>query len=103
MLVEEKTKDELVNVTSYEYGLNNRLEKEARKREELTEGQSKTKVCYWDGTDIVAEQADGGIIFFQHRFTSYNVSLFIISVRFLIGKILLALHPVLLLIFYNSF
>jgi len=65
MLVEEKTKEELVNVTSYEYGLNNRLEKEARKREELTEGQSKMKVCYWDGTDIVAEQADGGIIFFN--------------------------------------
>jgi len=30
--------------------------------QELTKGQSKTKVCYWDGTDIVAEQADGGSV-----------------------------------------
>ena len=29
---------------------------------ELTESQSKTKVCYWDGADIVAEQTDGGSV-----------------------------------------
>ena len=147
MMVEGKTKDELVSVTSYEYGLNNRLEKEVRKQgkvtetwkyryddngnetfriwektspapeypgsvklsgswkrevpnvyewrhyngfhqlirvnqddkeiayqyrgdglrhssevRELTESQGKTKVCYWDGADIVAEQTDGGSV-----------------------------------------
>ena len=29
---------------------------------ELTESQSKTKVCYWDGADTVAEQTDGGSV-----------------------------------------
>jgi len=33
MMVEGKSKDELVSVTSYEYGLNNRLETEVRKQE----------------------------------------------------------------------
>lgn len=147
VMVEGKTKEELVSVTSYEYSLNNRLEKEVRKQgkvtetwqyryddngnetfriwgktsptpdypgsvkftgswqkevptvyewrhyngfhqlirvnqddkeiiyqyrgdglrhssevRNLTESQSKTKVCYWDGADIVAEQMDGGSI-----------------------------------------
>ncbi|WP_395546285.1 MULTISPECIES: hypothetical protein [unclassified Lacrimispora] len=30
IMVEGRTKDNLVSVTSYEYGLNNRLEKETR-------------------------------------------------------------------------
>jgi YD repeat-containing protein len=37
MMVEGKTKDELVSVTSYEYGLNNRLEKETKKQGKTTE------------------------------------------------------------------
>ncbi len=37
MMVEGRTKDELVSVTSYEYGLNNRLEKETKKRGNTTE------------------------------------------------------------------
>ncbi|MFW6678314.1 RHS repeat-associated core domain-containing protein [Lacrimispora sp. AGF001] len=37
MMVEGRTKDELVSVTSYEYGLNNRLEKETRKQGNTTE------------------------------------------------------------------
>jgi RHS repeat-associated protein len=37
MMVEGRTKDELVSVTSYEYGLNNRLEKETKKQGKTTE------------------------------------------------------------------
>ncbi|WP_313152490.1 RHS repeat domain-containing protein [Lacrimispora sp.] len=37
MMVEGRTKDELVSVTSYEYGLNNRLEKEIKKQGKTTE------------------------------------------------------------------
>ncbi len=37
MMVEGRTKDELVIVTSYEYGLNNRLEKVAKKQGKTTE------------------------------------------------------------------
>ncbi|KEZ91078.1 RHS repeat-associated core domain-containing protein [Lacrimispora celerecrescens] len=37
MMVEGRTKDELVSVTSYEYGLNNRLEKETKKQGKVTE------------------------------------------------------------------
>ena len=37
MMVEGKTKDELVSVTGYEYGLNNRLEKETKKQGKTTE------------------------------------------------------------------
>jgi RHS repeat-associated protein len=37
MMVEGRTKDELVSVTSYEYGLNNRLEKEIKKQGKITE------------------------------------------------------------------
>ncbi len=37
MMVEGRTKDELVSVTSYEYGLNNRLEKETKKQGKITE------------------------------------------------------------------
>ena len=37
MMVEGRTKDELVSVTSYEYGLNNRLEKEIKKKGKITE------------------------------------------------------------------
>ena len=37
MMVEGRTKDELVRVTSYEYGLNNRLEKETNKQGKITE------------------------------------------------------------------
>ena len=37
MMVEGRTKDELVSVTSYEYGLNNRLEKETKKKGKITE------------------------------------------------------------------
>lgn len=37
MLVEGRTKDELVSVTRYEYGLNNRLEKETKKQGKVTE------------------------------------------------------------------
>ena len=33
MMVEGKTKDQLVSISSYEYGLNNRLETEVRKQE----------------------------------------------------------------------
>jgi len=147
MMVEGKTKDELVSVTNYEYGLNNQLEKEVRKQgkvtetwryryddngneifriwektsptpdypgsvkpsgnpqreaptvyewrhyngfhqlirvnqddkeisyqyrsdglrhstevRELTLSQGKTKVSYWEGSDIVAEQTDGGSV-----------------------------------------
>ena len=147
MMVEGKSKDDLVSVTSYDYGLNHRLEKEFRKQgkvtetwkyryddngnetfriwektspapeypgsvklsgswkrevpnvyewrhyngfhqlirvnqddkeitcqyrgdglrhssevRELTESQRKTKVCYWDGADTVAEQTDGGSV-----------------------------------------
>lgn len=36
MMVEGKTKDELVSVTCYEYGLNNRLEKETKKQGKIT-------------------------------------------------------------------
>ena len=147
MMVEGKTKNELVSVTNYEYGLNNQLEKEVRKQgkvtetwryryddngneifriwektsptpdypgsvkpsgnpqreaptvyewrhyngfhqlirvnqddkeisyqyrsdglrhstevRELTLSQGKTKVSYWEGSDIVAEQTDGGSV-----------------------------------------
>ncbi|SET98389.1 RHS repeat-associated core domain-containing protein [Lacrimispora sphenoides] len=37
MMVEGRTKDELVSVTSYEYGSNNRLEKETKKQGKTTE------------------------------------------------------------------
>ncbi len=37
MMVEGRTKDELVSVTNYEYGLNNRLEKETKKQGKTTE------------------------------------------------------------------
>jgi RHS repeat-associated protein len=37
MMVEGRTKDELVSVTSYEYGLNNQLEKETKKQGKTTE------------------------------------------------------------------
>ncbi|WP_312502282.1 RHS repeat-associated core domain-containing protein [Lacrimispora sp.] len=37
MMVEGRTEDELVSVTSYEYGLNNRLEKEIKKQGKTTE------------------------------------------------------------------
>lgn len=37
MMVEGRTKEELVSVTSYEYGLNNRLEKETKKQGKITE------------------------------------------------------------------
>lgn len=37
MMVEGRTKNELVSVTSYEYGLNNRLEKETKKQGKTTE------------------------------------------------------------------
>ncbi len=37
LMVEGRTKDELVSVTSYEYGLNNRLEKETKKQGNTTE------------------------------------------------------------------
>uniref|UniRef100_UPI003261B18D RHS repeat-associated core domain-containing protein n=1 Tax=Clostridium sp. NkU-1 TaxID=1095009 RepID=UPI003261B18D len=37
MMVEGRTKDEWVSVTSYEYGLNNRLEKETKKQGKTTE------------------------------------------------------------------
>ena len=37
MMVEGRRKDELVSVTSYEYGLNNRLEKEIKKQGKTTE------------------------------------------------------------------
>ncbi|WP_143320250.1 RHS repeat-associated core domain-containing protein [Clostridium sp. HBUAS56010] len=37
MMVQGKTKGELVHVTSYEYGLNNRLEKEIKKQGKITE------------------------------------------------------------------
>ena len=37
MMVEGSTKNELVSVTSYEYGLNNRLEKETKKQGKTTE------------------------------------------------------------------
>ncbi|WP_100303411.1 RHS repeat-associated core domain-containing protein [Lacrimispora celerecrescens] len=37
MMVEGRTKDELVSVTNYEYGLNNRLEKEIKKQGKITE------------------------------------------------------------------
>lgn len=37
MIVEGRTKDELVSVTSYVYGLNNRLEKETKKQGKITE------------------------------------------------------------------
>lgn len=37
MMVEGRTKDELVSVTSYEYGLNNRLEKETKRQGKITE------------------------------------------------------------------
>lgn len=37
MMVEGRTKDELVSVTSYEYGLNNRLDKETKKQGKTTE------------------------------------------------------------------
>ncbi|WP_313347264.1 RHS repeat-associated core domain-containing protein [Lacrimispora sp.] len=37
VMVEGRTKDELVSVTSYEYGLNNRLEKEIKKQGKITE------------------------------------------------------------------
>jgi RHS repeat-associated protein len=37
MMVEGRTKDELVSVTGYEYGLNNRLEKETKKQGKTTE------------------------------------------------------------------
>lgn len=37
MMVEGRTKDELVSVTSYEYGINNRLEKETKKQGKTTE------------------------------------------------------------------
>ena len=37
MMVEGRTKDELVSVTSYEYSLNNRLEKETKKQGKTTE------------------------------------------------------------------
>jgi YD repeat-containing protein len=40
MMVEGRTKDELVSVTSYEYGLNNRLEKETKKQGKTTENVS---------------------------------------------------------------
>jgi hypothetical protein len=36
MMVERRTKDELVSVISYEYGLNNRLEKETKKQGRTT-------------------------------------------------------------------
>ena len=37
MMVEGRTKNELISVTSYEYGLNNRLEKETKKQGKITE------------------------------------------------------------------
>lgn len=37
MMVEGRTKDELVSVTNYDYGLNNRLEKETKKQGKTTE------------------------------------------------------------------
>jgi hypothetical protein len=37
MMVEGRTKDELVSVTNYEYGLNNQLEKETKKQGKTTE------------------------------------------------------------------
>ncbi len=43
MMVEGKTKDELVSVTSYEYGLDNRLEKEIKKQGKITETY---RYCY---------------------------------------------------------
>ena len=44
-MVEGKTKDQLVSISSYEYGLNNRLEKEVRKQGKVTETW---KYCYDD-------------------------------------------------------
>ncbi len=45
MMVEGRTKEELVSVTSYEYGLDNRLEKEIKKQGKTTETY---RYCYDD-------------------------------------------------------
>ncbi len=45
MMVEGRTKDELVSVTSYVYGLDNRLEKEIKKQGKITETY---RYCYDD-------------------------------------------------------
>ncbi len=45
MMVEGRTKDELVSVTSYVYGLDNRLEKEVKKQGKITETY---RYCYDD-------------------------------------------------------